>query len=800
VSGWTLRYEGYEPAAEKLREALCTVGNGYFATRGAAPESKADATHYPGTYIAGCYNRLVSDVGEHKIESESLVNAPNWLPLTFKMGEGEGWFDLRHKKILEYEQELDVQRGVLTRRVRFKDSDARVTRLTQKRFAHMELPHLAGLETTLVAENWSGGVKFLSALDGRVTNAGVARYRQLKRRHLVPEEGSVSQDGTVYLSVRTSQSNIRIAEAARTTVKREGEKVNPHRRSIARPGYAGQELSLTVGKGESVSVEKLVALYTSRDLAISECGYASRRMVSNAPNFAELVERQTLSWDHLWQRFRMSVEGDERAALAVRIHSFHMLQTVSPNSVDLDVSVPARGLHGEAYRGHILWDELFIFPLISLHIPHLTRSLLMYRYRRLPEARLAAIRAGLKGALYPWQSGSDGREESQVTHLNPISKRWIPDNSHLQRHVNAAIAFNVWSYFQVSHDLDFLASYGAEMIAEIARFFGSAARHNKSTGRYEIHGVMGPDEYHDSYPGSREPGLDNNAYTNIMAVWVLCRALEALELIPKSRRDALCEDLGLGRGELRRWDEVSRKMFVPFHDGVISQFQGYEGLEELDWERYEKKYKNIERLDRILEAEGDSTNNYRVSKQADVLMLFYLFSNEELRELFARLAYQFDPGAVQRDVEYYVRRTSYGSTLSRVVHSWVLARSDRERSWQIAREALESDLSDIQGGTTAEGIHLGAMAGTVDIIQRCYMGLVARNGVLWLDPCLPEEVKKLAFTVYYRRHSLDLNATQDALEISSHRGSAPPVKVGFGGQVFEISPGESRAFALQGDP
>ena len=103
----------------------------------------------------------------------------------------------------------------------------------------------------------------------------------------------------------------------------------------------------------------------------------------------------------------------------IRLHLFHLMQTFLENSVDLDVGVPPRGLHGEAYRGHILWDELFVFPILNLRFPELTRTLLRYRYRRLPAARWAARRAGCAGAMYPWQAGSDGREENQQIHLNP---------------------------------------------------------------------------------------------------------------------------------------------------------------------------------------------------------------------------------------------------------------------------------------------------------------------------------------------------------------------------------------------
>ena len=161
-------------------------------------------------------------------------------------------------------------------------------------------------------------------------------------------------------------------------------------------------------------------------------------------------------------------------------------------------------------------------------------------------------------------------------------------------------------------------------------------------------------------------------------------------------------------------------MRVCFHDdGIISQFEGYERLAELDWLDYQERYGDIQSLDRILEAEGDSTNRYKVSKQADVLMIFYLLSSAEVQDIFDRLDYPFDPPTdFRRNIEYYLARTSHGSTLSRIVHSWVLARLDRRRSWELFLQALNSDIADIQGGTTHEGIHLGSMAGTLDLVQR----------------------------------------------------------------------------------
>ncbi len=251
------------------------------------------------------------------------------------------------------------------------------------------------------------------------------------------------------------------------------------------------------------------------------------------------------------------------------------------------------------------------------------------------------------------------------------------------------------------------------------------------------------------------------------------------------------------REELERWEEISRKMLVVFHDdGIISQFEDYDRLEEFDWEGYRKKYGNIRRLDRILEAESDTPNRYKLSKQADVLMLFYLLSADELREIFRRLNYPFEHETIPRNIDYYLERTSHGSTLSRVVHAWVLARSKRELSWHLFKEALESDVSDIQGGTTSEGIHLGAMAGTVDLIQRCYTGIETRQDILQLNPYLPVELKEIRFDILYRRQWINLVVTHKRLTLSTRLGIAAPINIGFRDKVIKLKAGDTVEFDM----
>ncbi len=171
-------------------------------------------------------------------------------------------------------------------------------------------------------------------------------------------------------------------------------------------------------------------------------------------------------------------------------------------------------------------------------------------------------------------------------------------------------------------------------------------------------------------------------------------------------------------------------------------------------------------------------------------MLFYLFSSDELRILFKRLGYRFKYSTIPRNVEYYVKRTAHGSSLSRVVHSWVMARADRQQAWDLLKDALKVDISDSQSGTTAEGIHLGAMAGTVDLIQRGYTGLETRGGTLYVNPCLPKGLQALNLRLFYRGHSLDVSVTQDTFQIGSRPGMALPIRVSIKGKTQKLKPGQ----------
>ena len=321
TADWQLIYEGYDPEEELLRETLCTLGNGVFATRGAAEWATDDGTHYPGTYLAGGYNRLTSVVGGRDVVNEDLVNFPNWLGLTFRPAEGHELGDPA-SELSDYRQELDLRRGILRRAFAVRDSAGRETRVSSRRFVHMANPHLCAVEMEIVPLNWSGDVTIRSILDGTVTNNGVPRYRELRGDHLTAAETG-EDAGIIWLSARTKQSALGVALAARTRIA-SGEIEGPTS-SAVRSDEATIEGAFEVEAraGCPITIEKVVSLRTTRDLAFGDLVEDAVLNARRASSFDELAASHASAWEALWDRY--DIEVDVTPDAEIEPHSIQLI-------------------------------------------------------------------------------------------------------------------------------------------------------------------------------------------------------------------------------------------------------------------------------------------------------------------------------------------------------------------------------------------------------------------------------------------------------------------------------------------
>lgn len=769
---WSLKYVGYDTQKERSREALLTVGNGYFGTRGALEESEINPLNYPGTYMAGLYNRLKSPVGEKMVENEDFVNGPNWLHITFKVAEGE-WFDPNKDEVIELERNLNFRSGILSKRMIARDRDGRETLIEAQRFASMANQHHAAIDYNLTPLNYDGYIRIKSALRIPIKNDGVDRYKELNQVHLQPVEQGANENIS-YALAKTVQSGIEVAVASKIDVFYDGKPLATNFRTKSDEGWVNTYVKAMIKEGESVRIEKLVSICNSispktpnpLDFVVED--------VKKLRSFGVMHTASLSAWEKLWEKVDISITGDRLTQKLLRLHIYHTLVTTSPHNTEIDFGIPARGLHGEAYRGHIFWDELYIMPFFSLHLPEVAKSVLMYRYRRLPKAREYAKEHGYEGAMFPWQSGSDGREETQVLHLNPISGKWDDDHSSLQRHISIAVAYNVWNHYNITHDTDFIKNYGAELFLDICKFWASKIEKNNDTGRYDINEVMGPDEFHEKAPGKSKGGLKNNAYTNIMVVWLFNRIPDLLETINASDKDAIFKKINISESDLLTWQSDAKNIEIPIsNEGIIEQFEGYFKLKELDWEKYKEKYGNIQRMDRILKAEGKSPDDYKVAKQADTLMTFYNIDPDGVQNIMTELGYKLPKNFLEKNFDYYYNRCSHGSTLSKVVHSHLASLIGKhELAWELFLDALKSDYNDIQGGTTAEGIHMGVMTGTTLLTVTMFLGFNFHTDTLSINPALPKHFTEMKCKCTFRGVEYQFNVNKNIITATAGKNNA----------------------------
>jgi len=511
---WTLNFDSHDPELSKFKETLTTLGNGYFATRGAAEESTREEEdfRYPATYIAGGYNRVKSEIGGKVVETEDLVNFPNWTRITFRHvdDDGEGpWFSWSSKEfeILRYNQHLNIRDGILVRKYNVKDTKGRITTITTQRFVHMKFRNVGAIKYNITPQNWSGNLQILSEIDASVRNRGVMRYKDMESKHFdVVGKGTfhTGHDQAIYVTVRTDQSDLKVCTAAQTCLYHGTERLDVPRKLVEEKEKYTEIFTKEMKAGIQVLLEKTVAICTSRERGFMDPidGAMSILKRHARHRFYALFFFHQLQWEAIWKRTDMKIKlhngkmargpvvhsallanfkknghnnfTPEEIQFILRFHIFHLAQTCNINNIPLDVSVPARGLHGEAYRGHIFWDELFVLQAFNLKLPETSRSMLLYRYHRIDAARDIARSYGYRGACYPWQSGSSGRDETSRIHFNPVNRQWYPDNSWLQQHINIAVFYN---FGTITESLKILLSFPCMELrcSLILRSFGALA-------------------------------------------------------------------------------------------------------------------------------------------------------------------------------------------------------------------------------------------------------------------------------------------------------------------------------------
>lgn len=725
---WTVGETQFDPDQLHPRETIFTIGNGYLSTRGSFEEGYPRAS--PATLIHGVYDAV-------PIVYTELVNCPDWLPFVVIV-DGER-FRLDRGEILSYQRQLDLRRGILSRSVQWRSPSGKTLDLQFERFVSLADNHVLGQRCQITPVDSTSCIEVQSSINGYAENQGFNHWEQLN-------QGKTNHG--IWLHVRTRTSRIELSMASRMTILG----AEPAIQATSAPGYPTLSAAFVAGLAQTVTVETITTVFTSRE--VQDSVQTAEAKLTELPAYDQLLKTHERAWDDVWQQSDILIEGDIKAQLAVRYNLFQLL--ISAPTDDDKVSIPAKSLSGLGYRGHVFWDtEIFILPFFTFTHPALARNLLTYRYHTLDGARRKAAHYGYEGAMYAWESADTGDE---------VTPRWLlPHDPYgvdvrvwcreREIHISADIAYAAWYYWYVTGDDDWMRDYGAEIILSTALFWGSRAEWNSALERYEIRAVIGADEYHEQ--------VDNNAFTNRMVQWHLAKAISVFDWLSDRFPDQfaqLTQKLDLTSERRSQWQDIVTNLWIPYDPSteLIEQFEGFFHLEDINLNDYEPRTRSMQAILGI-----EHANKRQVLKQPDVLMLLYIIRQSQ-DSLYRQTV-------LQKNWDYYAPRTdiTYGSSLGPAIHAILAADLGRSaEAYQYFMQAAMVDLEDTRGNA-AEGIHAASAGGVWQAVILGFGGIqLTENGPI-ANPHLPPKWKRLKFRLHWRgtwrEFVLDSN-TQDRMQ------------------------------------
>jgi len=728
---WLIEQESF--GVSHKHETCFALTNGYIGIRGINEECFCD--EIPGTFIAGVFDKDTAQVTE-------LVNLPN--PIGLRIYINREYLNPLKCKVLEFRRVLDLKQGLLFRKLRLKDEKGRITSIEGFRFVSMKNKNLIVQKYNVVCENYSAVLNVESFIDANTMNSKDIPNDRVKHYEVKDKRDCKN---CIFLDITTKDKRYKVGIASSTEVLLDGQKCYFNRFVKDLGSVIAENLEVEAKEGKSYEIVKLSVLVSSRE-NVEDIFKSSQNKLERAKELGveRLLSEHIEEYDKLWDVAKLEVIGDEVADRSLKFNVFHLLSMANPE--DEHVSLGAKGLHGEGYKGHVFWDtEIFMLPFYIYTNPKAARSMLMYRYNLLDAARENARKNGYKGAQFPWESADTGQEETPkwgYDYLGKPVRIWTGD---IEYHISADIAFAVLEYVRATDDIEFLLNYGAEIVIETARFWASICKYNEEKDRYEINDVIGPDEFHEH--------CNNNAYTNYFAKWNLEKAYEVLTRLEEnypSHFERLVKKINLSEDEPLNWLKVASKIYIPYHPEtkLIEQFEGYFNLKDFVIEEYDSN--NMPVWPKGVEL--DKLNNYQLIKQADVVMLLYLLGD------------QFDEEIMKINYDYYEKRTMHKSSLSPSIYALMGVRvGETKRAYiNFMRTAL-TDLEDNQGNT-ALGIHAASLGGTWQALIFGFGGLkIEKDDVLSVNPWLPEKWKALKFSIWWKGNLLDFVVTAENVEI-----------------------------------
>ena len=745
---WVIAEEGFDPDRSRFTGSIFSLANEHMGVRGFFEEGYSGDS-LPGTYVAGIYYPDRTKVGWWKIGYPEyfakLVNVTNWLAVGVEL-DGER-LDLAAGRYRDFRRTLDMRRAVLTRSYIWQAPDGRETSIVCMRFLSLADPELACVSVAVTPLGHTAVVVFTPALDGGVSNEDAnygEAFLDAVERGFDPE--------AAFLTVRTRKTAFDVCTAMAVRLEGTGEGIG--RTPFEEDRCLGWRLAVPVMAGQSVTLEKYVAVCTSRDHpkeTLARTAVAKARTAGER-GFARLLVEHCEVMTAKWAGSNVEIEGDIRAQQGIRYNILQLLMTYQGRDPLLNIG--PKGLTGEKYGGSTYWDtEGICFPYYLYTDARAARNLLLYRYRHLQAAEENAARLGLPGALYPMvtMDGCECHNEWEITFE--------------EIHRNAAIAYAIYSYTEYTGDRSYLFTYGLEVLTAISRFWAGRVTYNPRKDCYMLLGVTGPNEY--------ENNVNNNWYTNFMAAWTLEYTLNALRSLAREDPEAhgrLAHRLGLTARERGRWRVIQRKMYYPYDNelGIFVQNDGY-----LDKEQSTAAEIPPVNLPLYKHWSWDRILRSPFIKQADVVQGLYFLPD------------RFDLECQRRNFDYYEARTVHESSLSPSVHSAVASRLGyRDNAYRLFLQSARLDLEDLNGDTR-DGLHLTSMGGTWAALVQGFAGVGVRDDRLSLAPFLPGGWRKYSFQIEFRGRRLEITVGEN--EVSVGQKSGEPLEILICGRPYRVS-------------
>lgn len=749
---WHIIENQLRPEHNEFSESIFSIGNGRMGQRANFEETYSGKT-LQGSYLAGVYYPDKTRVGWWKNGYPEyfakVINAVQWIGLDIQI-DGTT-LDLAACEVISFERRLDMKAGVLYRTFTAKMPNGQEVEVTAKRMYHMFQSDTASLQYTLRVLNSDAQVSLRSYLNGDVVN----RDSNYDERFWIPIAESVQDDLT--LVTETKKTAFRVETHARH-IFYVGGAVRSSDLMTKEQFYVGEELRTRLKAGESVRIEKFVSIVSNLNHPLDQLTEAARNSLEKiaSKTFNQLIELQTETWARIWEESDIQIEGDIPAQQAIRFNIFQLNQTYTGEDARLNIG--PKGFTGEKYGGVTYWDtEAYCLPFyLATQESRVARNLLLYRYQHLGKAIENAEKLGFdKGAaLYPMVTinGEECHNEWEITFE--------------EIHRNGAIAFAIYNYVRYTGDRAYLVSHGLEVLIAISRFWAQRVNWSEEKQKYVLLGVTGPNEY--------ENNVNNNWYTNKIAVWCLRYTLEVLSQEQTQQEDrlhALLSRLDFKAEETSHWNRIADNMFLPEDPqrGVFLQQDGFLDKELIPVANLPSEVQPLNQhwsWDRILRS--------CYIKQADVLQGIYFFEDE------------FDTDTIRRNYEFYEPLTVHESSLSPCVHAIIAAKLGEEvKAYEFYLRTARLDLDDYNNDTE-DGLHITSMAGTWLAIVEGFAGMRVRNEQLHFQTFIPKNWKSYAFHVQYRGAKLFIRVTQEGYEVKNLSGSE--INIIFNGEELLIEP------------